>query len=294
VRATGSDVEPLPVVVRSPSAAELADRVVALHAGLEALSHAGDLEPGDLTDALFTALVEACAHRPHGEVEAVLADPRVRALVPRLRELCADGEFRLERSWAHRVAVSAHPDRELEAFPYLDNYRALTALELGLLAGLAPTAAPERVCVLGSGPLPLTALLTARALGIPVDAVDLDGDASLLAREVLRRLPGGHLVHVHRADARHFPGMADADVVVLAALVGLDRGDKRGVIAAVTARMRPGALLAVRSAHRLRTLLYPAVTPDEIVAAGGGRLTALAEVRPFHDVVNSLVVAVRT
>lgn len=294
MRAVGSDVEPLPVLVRSSGAPELADRLVALHAGLEALSRAGDLEPGDLADALFTALVEACAHRRDDEAAAVLADPRVNTLVPRLRELCADGEFRLERSWAGRVAAAADPDGELEAFPYLDNYRALTALESGLLAGLGRGAAPERVCVLGSGPLPLTALLTARALEIPVDAVDVDDDATLLARQVLRRLPGGHLVHVHRADARHFPGVADADVVVLAALVGLDPGDKREAIAAVTARMRPGALLAVRSAHRLRSLLYPPVSPDELVAAGGGRLTPLAEVRPFNEVVNSLVVAVRT
>jgi nicotianamine synthase len=294
VTTVGAPADALHVVIGPTAAAGTADTVVALHAQLDRLVRVADLEPGELVDSLFTALVDICAHCSEQQAAAVLSDPRIRALMEGLRHLCAEGEFRLERFWAGRIAAAADPDGQLALFPYLGNYQALTALELGTLAGLGSPAAPSRVCVLGSGPLPLTALLTARALNVPVDAVDLDAEATELAGAALRALQGGDLVRVHQADARDFPGIADADVVLLAALVGLDHRAKHEVIAAVSARMRPGALLVVRGAHRLRTLLYPPLSPDDLAAAGGGRLTPLVEVRPFNDVVNSLVVAVRT
>jgi nicotianamine synthase len=261
------------------------NRIVDLYGHLERLALGPGLDPGGRVDEVFGELVERCLSE---DAETVLADPRVAALAPRLRALCAEGEYRLELSWARRVVAAPET---LADFPYWANYRALTALELHTVAGLG--AAPDRVCVLGSGPLPLTALLAARVLGRPVDAVDLDPEASDLAGEVVRRLPGGELVRSHLADARDFAGVADADLVVLAALVGLDPAGKQAVIGAVARRMRSGSVLVVRSAYGPRTLLYPPVGPADLAAAGGGRLRLLAEVHPLHEVVNSLVVARR-
>lgn len=266
----------------------MADRVLDLYGRLERLAAGTGLDPGPDTDRAFGELVALCLEEVG---PGVLADPRVAAVTPRLRELCAAGEYRLERSWARRVAAAADPEAELRGFPYLENYRALTRLELHTVAGLRATG-PGRVCVLGSGPLPLSALLTARALGAAVDAVDVEADATGLAAAVLGRFPDGGLVRTHRADARDFAGLAGADLVVLAALVGLDRPGKQAVLGAVAGRMRPGAVLVVRGAHRLRTLLYPPVDPRDVAAAG--RLQVLAEVRPHHDVVNSLLVAAVT
>lgn len=279
-------------VPAAPTAAgALAGRVLELHDELERLAAGpGGLSPSGPVDAAFSELVGLCAAVPDAVTGAVLADPRVAAVRHRLRQLCAEGEYLLEAHWAGRIAAAGRPPAELDRFPYLANYRDLTALELHTVAGLRP--GRLRVCVLGSGPLPLTALLVARALGSAVDAVDLDARATRLAADVLRRLPDGHLVRTHRADARTFAGVARADVVLLAALVGLDTDAKRAVVAAVADRMRPGAVLAVRSAHRLRALLYPPVAPEDLAAAG--TLRPLVEVHPLTDVVNSVVVAVRT
>jgi nicotianamine synthase len=51
--------------------------------------------------------------------------------------------------------------------------------------------------------------------------------------------------------------LADCDVVYLAALVGSTAKEKRGIVRSIAKRMREGALLVVRSAWGLRTLLYP-------------------------------------
>lgn len=270
--------------------------VLAAHQRLERLARRTDLEPDEQTNRAFGELVSVCAHRSEPVSAAVLADPRVGAVTARLRQLCADGEFRLERAWARRIAAAGNGVAELRSFPYLDNYDALVALELQTVIALLAAAdrpAPARSCILGSGPLPLTALLVARRLGCVVDAVDLDAEATVLARDVLRRLPGGGLVRPRHDDARHFDGIGGADVVLLAALVGLEPAAKRSVASAVADRMRPGALLVVRSAYRLRTLLYPPLTADDLIAAAEGRLRALAEVHPMTDVVNSFVIAER-
>ncbi len=277
----------------------LAGRVVAAYGELERLVRESDLEPDEPTNQAFTELVALCGHRPEAEVAAVLADARVRAVTQRLRQLCAAGEFRLERCWARRIAAAADPAGELRAFPYLDNYRALAALEVQSLSGLLAAGAGAgralaRVCVLGSGPLPLTALLLARGLGASVEAVDRDAEATALARAVLRRLPGGRRVLVCSGEAADFAGVSSADLVVLAALVGVDPVEKQGVLARVADQMRPGAVLLVRSAHRLRTLLYPPITVDELTAASAGLLRPLAEIRPMTEVVNSFLVAVRS
>lgn len=47
------------------------------------------------------------------------------------------------------------------------------------------------------------------------------------------------------------------DVVYLAALVGSTKAQKQGIISDIAGRMRPGAFLVLRSAHSLRSLLYP-------------------------------------
>ena len=74
----------------------------------------------------------------------------------------------------------------------------------------------------------------------------------------------------------------------MAALVGLDPGDKAAALAHVRARMRPGALVLARSAHSLRGLLYPVL---EVAGGDLGGLDPVAVLHPHTDVVNSVVLA---
>lgn len=51
--------------------------------------------------------------------------------------------------------------------------------------------------------------------------------------------------------------LVDFDVVYLAALVGMNTQAKNDVVMDVVSKMKPGALLMLRSAHSLRGLMYP-------------------------------------
>ncbi|HEX4102664.1 MAG: nicotianamine synthase family protein [Pseudonocardiaceae bacterium] len=80
--------------------------------------------------------------------------------------------------------------------------------------------------------------------------------------------------------------VADYDMVCLAVMVGPHPKDKTRVIKHLYRHMKPGALLLARSAHSLRTLLYPPLALSDL--AGFRPLVVL---NPYTEVVNSLVVA---
>jgi nicotianamine synthase len=265
---------------------DVRDRIQAIHGALSALV---DVEPGPVVNALFTDLVDLSEHRRGENPETVLRDPRIVALTPRLRQLCARGEYLLERSWARRIIAATDPLAELSAFPYLSNYQQLTRLEIHALAGVGVDLSQiGRICFLGGGPLPLSAILMNWQLSVPVDVVDVSAQAAGLGLDVTRKLSVSSQVHIHHSDAAQFDAVADSDIVVLAALVGLQRDAKRRMLQALRERMRPASILVARSAHGLRTLLYPALDVADLQ-----EWQPLSVVHPFNAVVNSVVIAVR-
>jgi nicotianamine synthase len=247
------------------------------------------LEPGPGVNRLLSRLVRLCVSTPEAWGDRVLSEPRVQALAPRLRQLCGHAEYLLERHWARSIVASDEPRSRLAAFPYLANYQQLTALELHLLAGLGcDLTALDRICFLGGGPLPLSALLLSQRLDATIDVVDRDHEASELAGELIGRLGRSDRLRTWTTEALELPSLGDYDVIVLAALVGADRRDKRRILAGLAERVRPGGLLVARGAHGLRTLLYPTID-----AADLSGWTPLALTHPFTDVVNSVLVARR-
>jgi nicotianamine synthase len=248
-----------------------------------------DLEPGPSTNPLLSRLVRLCVSVPGFASDHLLSDPAVRAMVPRLRQLCGRAEYLLERHWARSIAAAGDPRDRLAAFPYLTNYQQLTDLELHLLAGVGcDLSGLNRICFLGGGPLPLSALLLGQRLDVTVDIVDRDHEASGCASEVIDRLDLSDRLRTWTMEALEFPLATDCDVLVLAALVGENQTDKRRILAGLAERMRPGSLLVARGAHGLRTLLYPGI---DVTDLHGWAPLALAH--PFTDVVNSVLVATR-
>ena len=258
-----------------------ADRIVHLTDQLAALP---DLRPGPRTNALFGDLVQAVLAAPDRHAHDILSHPGVESRRHTIRDLSARGETALEHAWAEHIVTEPDPRAALAAFPYLDNYHRLTALEVRLL--VRSGAAPTSVAVVGCGPLPLSALGYADALGVPVVGLDRDPAAIALARQVTTRI-GSATVRFEQADAADVD-LTDHDAVVLAALVGETPSAKAAILREVAGAMRPGAVLLARSARGLRTLLYP---PVDLGAMPG--FEVLEVVHPADDVINSVVVARR-
>lgn len=150
-------------------------------------------------------------------------------------------------------------------FPYYGNYVDLVRLELGAISSLAVDKPPCKYAILGSGPLPLTSICLADALKIdnhqPICVYNIDRDPWAITKssELCRRL--GHTpatMCFHCVDVLSCSiSFKEFDVVYLAALVGMSTEEKRDIVIEISSRMRPGALLLLRSAHSLRSLIYP-------------------------------------
>lgn len=258
----------------------VAARIVHL---IDSLAGLPSLAPSPAVDGLFGELVTTVLAAPEDDAGDVLADPGVRGRRALLHDLSARGEAERERSWATRIRDAADPHAELAAFPYVGNYERLARLELGVVNRHA-TAPVRSVAVLGSGPLPLTALAWASALSVPVTGVDSDPFATSLAESVTLALEAPH-VRFETADARD-TDLAGYDLVFLAALVGATPTEKAEIAARVRSTMRPGSLLLARTARGLRTLLYP---PVDTGALAGFDVLEIAH--PTENVVNSVVLA---
>ncbi|BCJ50391.1 hypothetical protein Asp14428_18660 [Actinoplanes sp. NBRC 14428] len=274
------------------SAGSLSGRILGLYERLRAQR---DLAPSAVVNALFADLVSACLHTDAGEVASVLSDPRIGGVRSELIRLCAQGESLLEHAWARRVLAAADPDAETAAFPYLRNYEELARLEVHALAGAGhPPGSTRRLCFVGGGPLPLSAILLCRALGAEATVVDRDREAVELSRRLVDRLVPAHRISVVLADAASpadmAPAVAGCDVVVVAALVGTTQAQKRAALRAVALSVEPGTHVVIRSADGLRSLLYPVVDTGDVHDAG---LVPELLLHPLGEVINSVLVARR-
>lgn len=160
----------------------------------------------------------------------------------------------------------------LNNFPYYENYVDLTKMELGAISSASPKTQGHRFAFLGCGPLPLSSLCILCQLQQShclhnhqpfILNIDCCPDAICCATNLCTSLgiPETSMAFLcdHARGTQH--DLSDFDVVYIAALVGATSKEKREIFSAVLKRMRPGALLVVRTAHSLRALLYPVSSP---------------------------------
>lgn len=155
-------------------------------------------------------------------------------------------------------------------FPYYENYVDLTRMELSAIHAINPST-PRSVVFIGSGPLPMTSLCMYQTLESNKSpeledhsenvVINIDHDSkalsqsSALCKKLGQRAKGMQFI-CQEAESLG-PELQACDVVFLAALVGTTQEEKEAVLTSIVAKMRVGSLLVVRTAHSLRTLLYP-------------------------------------
>ncbi|KAI4283587.1 MAG: hypothetical protein L6R38_002071 [Xanthoria sp. 2 TBL-2021] len=249
------------------------DPVTSLVTGILAcyvqLSQLPTLRPSSKVNGIFEDLVHLCCVTSDEDIaEKVLTHPKIINIVTPLRCLCSIGEYQLEAHWTERI-LGCGCQKEASVmflnFPYYDNYLDLVRMELNALASVTRSGRPRKFAVLGSGPLPMTALsIVSQSMKTNGDAVvvhNVDRDpwaitkSSALCRRLGYRLDQVSFQCVEVEDQTL--DLHGFDVVYLAGLVGTTSEQKQSVVAQVAKQMSPGAMLLLRSAHRMRSLLYP-------------------------------------
>ena len=190
--------------------------------------------------------------------------PELADVTAHLPLLCGRAECQMEKWWCRRL--TAYDDISFDGlaeFWYFENYRSLVTAELALLG---PVVGP-RAIFLGSGALPLTAVLLAKLVpALRVHCVDSDPEACELSRILVRSLGMEERATIIQGCAEEARFQAN-DVVICASLLeapGLyDALAKNGV-----------KTILIRDAEGLFRLCYkPASTPP-IGYCPGGRTVA--------------------
>jgi hypothetical protein len=231
---------------------------------MQVLGQAQDLTPANQNvNRALGAFVRAVLDYPEdsiAEIQSILAHNDVKNLrVPLLRKL-AEAEFQMELFYAQPGRVAS--------FPYHENYRVLVAEEVAAV-NLDHVGHPDdadsvsgEIYFIGSGPLPLTAIECARQTGRHVTCVERDPAAVVLSRRVIAEMGVENLVAVIEGDGSVL-NYAGAGLVMVAALVD----GKEKTIANIR-DTAPGAMIGIRSAEGIRTLLYEEINHDDVTRHG--------------------------
>jgi len=257
------------------------------------------LDPDPIVNKAFTELVSLCLqiNIPSKHIflhlQEVCHDRQsptfhVRSLIERALE----AEGFMERRWAKILAEHEDVHVAMHSFWYFKNYTALTRYELDSLA-TAGCSAMQRVAFIGSGPLPLTAVLVGRETRGELVLYDRDKEANVLASNWVRRLPVGERGHPAATYSFRDIDVYDEsesafalfDVVWVAASVGIDGKEKRAIVDHIRRGMRPGTFLAVRSVEKGCSLLYPELEHSELQS-----LNVVCHDVPPQGVVNSVII----
>lgn len=187
----------------------------------------------------------------------VLAQPEIQAIKPGIQQLFSQASSLYERHWAQRMVDSDDAKHTLsEEYPYYKHYQRATGMEINAIHSLAESPV-NKVLMVGSGALPLTTLALHKD-GLQVDNLDINGPDLSLGQQVCDALSPDHQMTFIHNDICAQDNLAQYDVIWLAALVG-DETLKEKIISHLFSKMKPGALLVVRTAYNLRTLLYPSI-----------------------------------
>ncbi|MBT3071416.1 hypothetical protein KKP04_11130 [Rhodomicrobium sp. Az07] len=215
-----------------------------------------DLSPANPdVNQILTRLVETLvAYRPFNLGQRLLERRSIRMAWHELPSLCSQAEGLMEKHWT-RIFLNRPNLRfeDLKDFWYFDNYQKLWVKEQ---VYLRPSC--RRMVFLGSGALPLTAILAARSHpGCRIICVDDDSDAVALSARLVERLGLAPQVSCWQGQALEF-GFEPEDTVFCASLL-TDKASLYRVL-----HQRGVTDLLARDAEDIYTFLYrPIDVPEE-------------------------------
>jgi hypothetical protein len=268
--------------------------VTSVHAFLNEQS---DLSPRNVkvNAALHAFVHDTMKARSQEEVAAILNMPTIRQVAPGLRRLLGRAEHEMEF-----YCASAMIGGEMGAegrfssygnFIYRSNYEALVAAELQAMKWhiepLAIEFGRESVAFVGSGPLPISAIMFHMQTGSQVICIDSDEKACSLGRQLVLYLaanePGcedlDKAIQFSHARGEDYD-YATHPVVFIASLVEA----KEPVVMRIMETSQVAATTIVRGAEGLSTLLYD--PEDRMAAQEEYNAYLTGKTRPSPDAIN--------
>lgn len=243
-----------------------------------------DIEP------VYSELDELIRYATAQLHESILSDDRVRALAPANHRVRAAYERDKELIQARNLVQAADGRARLQRTIEHETYWALGQELRDAIDG------SRRIMVVGSGPLPLTALCIGATLDVRVTCVERDAECHDLARQLITMSGLDEKFESINADILDLTEFDGYDAIVGVVLLGVSTGGQQESTKATIAhhiidRMSPGMRMVLRDPHGLGKLLYPSV--DLASSAHVDVTRHVPRIGPSHPYRSGLVVAER-
>ncbi|SEM82391.1 nicotianamine synthase family protein [Lihuaxuella thermophila] len=254
----------------------------------EILNRESDLSPANavINDVLSRLVRTVCESHGLKNSSAILNHDQVRSVLPHFHRLLSRAEGLMEKYYAARLSrFDTVSLGELIRFIYWENYVTLVREEMNVLQQVMPDFYGKPIALIGSGPLPLSAILLHIYTKSPVTCLDSDAEAVSLSRQLIGKLDLQDSVRVEKtageeADYGSYP------IVFVASLVQ----NKESVLQRILST-RSGVLVAVRSSEGVYQLLYDPVSADAIRRSG---LRMLAKTTANQHMINTTLFLTRS
>ncbi len=195
------------------------EQITAVHSGL---SHAKSIKPTPVINAHFSSLVDIVQNSDSVISNKILNNPKIKKIKKELRSISAQGEYELERAWADVLVHSKDIWRDIEQFPYIENYKSMTDYEMNDINSCIAHDKTHRVLFIGSGPLPLSSIYMAKKHNLLVDNVEIDSYAHSISRKIIHKLKlDSHINSIH-SDILNIKDFSKYNLIYVAALAGAD------------------------------------------------------------------------
>lgn len=236
------------------------------------LSEEEDLSPRNpaVNDTLSRLVQTLSKDYSDDDVNRILLDPRVREMRGHMLEKLAQAESAMELYWAKEFSKHTTITQEdMERFWYWENYSDLVGVESKHIPNQIYTPG-ESICFVGSGPLPLTAIVLNQQTGRNVTCVDIDPAACEASSIFLKKAGYDKSIRVVCANGAEY-NFEKHPAVLIASLVP----NKNDVVRRIC-ETHATPCIGLRSAERLHTLLYDPVdeTADELTSCTFSARTA--------------------
>ena len=199
-----------------------------------------------------------------------------------LHSICSQAEYQMEQYRANHLLHSKDIKKELEKFPYRNNYADLTKLEYHSI--LSQLESCQNLLFVGSWPLPLTAIILAQKYDMHCVLVERDKIAVQTSQKIIKKLWLQRQIEVIHSDFLNFSSNLCYDAIVLASLLFYWGATDKKILSHLTSQLN-FQLAVIRSVEWLRQLLYQKIDLDLIKTY----LNLEISIHPNNHIVNSLL-----
>lgn len=216
-----------------------------------------------ILEPIYTELEGLMQQADNEDTARILADDQIKSQLEYLHQIRAAYEFDKEIDAAKALLGLEDPAQNLADIIDHQSYWILTE---PVLKALKPA---KNVAVIGSGPLPLTALAVAEQTDANVTCFELDKDAFDLGNQIISLSPQKENITCLNQLAEGGEVFEKFDAVISAVLLGVDLDSpnhipKSETLNAFLSAVPNNAPVILRDPFRLGALFYPTAETDQL------------------------------